>query len=363
MPKILLILLLALLPGACGAAVLAPVGVDDAVDAPAAVDAPMWLPPELRQALQTRVVARSAPGLDRVEKLLAFMLDEEGMGLRYLEQPTYDVAESYRRRTVNCLSFTLMFVALAREAGVRAYPQASDETLSMRVVNQTLFRATHMNAGVRLNDQSLVVDVGADMVIAGRQPRRIPDLAAIALFHNNRAVEALLENDNPTASTRIATALAIDPANPNLWSNAGVIHWRAGRRAQAQAAYERALKLDRDHISALGNLLALADAGATGLDVGDARARLAKAQRKDPFSQFVIGESSLDAGDLANAIIHYQRAIRLLPDQPGFYRSLAEAYERRGDMHASRRARERAESLEAESERRQMRKASLPDSG
>ncbi len=359
MARSLLILLLALLPCVCSATVLA--STPAAVDGP--VDASLSIPVELRHALQAEVVARSEPGLDRVERLLAFMLDDDGLALRYLEQPTYDVAGSYQRRTVNCLSFTLMFVALAREAGLRAYPQSSDDALSMRVVNNTLFRTTHMNAGVRVDGQVLVVDVGSNMVIAGRQPRRIPDAAAIALFHNNLAVEALLLGDSSTATRQIAMAIAINPASATLWSNAGVIDWRAGRLARAQAAYLRALKLKRDHIGALGNLLTLADAGGADVEVGDARARLVKAQRKDPFWQFVSAEASMGAGDVAAAIAHYRRAIWLLPDQPGFYRSLALAYERGGDVEASRRAIARADSLDLESERRLMKKAALPDSG
>jgi Flp pilus assembly protein TadD len=355
MPRILLILLLALLPGLCGAAVRVPAASGDPLQAPL-LEAPLWIPPELRQALQRDVVARSEPGQDRLDRLLAFMLDDDGLALRYLEQPTYDVAGSYRRRTVNCLSFTLMFVALAREAGLRAFPQASDDALSMRVVDDTLFRVTHMNAGVLVYDRALVVDVGSDLVVAGRSPRRIPDAAALALFHNNLAVEALLQGDTGTAAARIAQGLALDPDSATLWNNAGVIDWRAGRPDRAKVEYLRALRLKRDHVGALGNLLTLVASGHAdaGDDVADVRERLEKAQRKDPFSQFVMAESKMDAGDLDAAIVHYRRAIRLLPDQPGFYRSLALAYARNGDPEASRRAEARADSLETATARRRM---------
>src|SRR3546814_8705900 len=89
---------------------------------------------------------------------LEFMVAEDGLALHYLEQPTYGIAESYARREVNCLSFTMMFIALARAAGVDAYAQMSGDTLAMRLVDDTLMRAKHVKAGIDANRQQYTVD-------------------------------------------------------------------------------------------------------------------------------------------------------------------------------------------------------------
>src|SRR3546814_1589478 len=93
----------------------------------------MALPVGLRQALPA-LELDNASEIDRVRRLFVFMVAEDGLALHYLEQPTYGIAESYARREVNCLSFTMMFIALARAAGVDAYAQLSGATLAMRLV-------------------------------------------------------------------------------------------------------------------------------------------------------------------------------------------------------------------------------------
>jgi hypothetical protein len=188
----------------------------------AQVDAAMALPDELRRAIATRT---SDPGLsaeERVQRLVDFMIADDGLALRYEEQPTYGIAESFARRKVNCLSFTLMFIALARASGMHAYAQASDDALEMRVLGDTVYRATHVNAGIEIDGLEYTVDVGWRSLLAVRKPRTITDAQLVALLHNNNAVESLLSGDKAQAATRIQAALAFDSASPTILSNAGV---------------------------------------------------------------------------------------------------------------------------------------------
>lgn len=311
------------------------------------VQAAMALPDELRLALETRAPDRGLPVQERVQRLVDFMVGDEGLALRYLEQPTYGIAGSYAQRKVNCLSFTLMFIAMARAWGMQAHAQASDDALAMRVLGDTVYRATHVNAGIEVNGQHYTVDVGWRSVLAVRKLRTISDAQAIALLHNNNAVEQLLLGDTATAAVEIEAALALDPANPTIWSNAGVVHWRSERRVAAEHAYLRALELQRDHLGALSNLAGLYRS------IGDARSadryarRLQRAQALDPFSQFLIAQALANSGAYDDAIAHFRRAIRLLPDEPQFHRDLADAYQKQGKPAAAERARQRAGMLEA----------------
>ena len=322
----------------------------------AQVDAAMALPDGLRRALPA-LGLDTASDLDRVRRLFEFMVAEDGLALRYLERPTYGIAESYERREVNCLSFTMMFIALARAAGIDAYAQMSEDTLAMHMVDDTLLRARHVKAGIDANGLQYTVDVGWRSVVAERRPRRISDARLVALLHNNNAIEGLQRGDQAAAAVGIAAALALDPGNAMLWSNAGVIELRSGATDAAERAYLRALDLERDHIGALGNLVALYRAtGATRLaDRYDDRLR--RAQASDPFSQFLIAQGFVERGAYEAAIPHYRRAIRLLPNQPQFHRSLAEAYEKAGKDRAARRALDHALSLE----RRKYSQQSIPD--
>ncbi len=318
---------------------------DPATDAQ--VQAAMALPEDLRQALAARKADRMLSVQERVQRLVDFMVADDGLALRYLEQPTYGIAESYAQRKVNCLSFTLLFIAMARASGMHAYVQASDDALAMRVLGDTVYRATHVNAGIEIDGREYTVDVGWRSVLAVRNPRDISDAQAIALLHNNNAVERLLLGDKEDAAKQIEVALSLDPASPTAWSNAGVVHWRAGRRNAAEHAYLQALKLKRDHLGALTNLVAMHRKNGDTRQADGYAKRLQRAQAVDPFSQFLIAQALANSGAYVDAIAHYRRAIRLLPGEPQFHRNLADAYQKQGDVAAAQRARNRAGVLEA----------------
>ena len=313
----------------------------------ATIEAAMALPDDLRRMLPAQALDRRVDDAIRVQTLVDFMIASDGLALLYQEQPTYGIAESFAQRRVNCLSFTMMFIAMARASGIKAFAQASDDALSMRIQDGTLFRATHVNAGVLIDGEHYSVDVGWRGVAAGRKPRRISDPRTVALLHNNHAVEHLLQGESAAAAQAIAAALALDAGSATLWSNAGVVHARAGRRDEAERAYLRAIALQRDHIGALANLVGFHRAGGNAVQLALYDKRLQRAQALDPFSQFLIGQSRAEAGIPADAIAHYRRAIRMLPDEPQFHRSLADAYESIGDPVAATRARDRALRLEA----------------
>jgi tetratricopeptide (TPR) repeat protein len=210
-----------------------------------------------------------------------------------------------------------------------------------------VYRATHVNAGVEVGGLEYTVDVGWRSLVAVRKPRSITDAQLVALLLNNNAIEHLLAGDKEQAAARIEAALALDPDSATILSNAGVVHWRSGRREAAERAYLQALKRQRDHLGALGNLVGLyRETGAERLAAGYAK-RLQRAQASDPFSQFMIAQALAASGSYGDAVAHYRRAIRMLPDEPQFHRSLAEAYLKQGNATAAERARGRAGRLEA----------------
>lgn len=312
----------------------------------------MALPAPLRQALMVSAYDRSAPQREQIQKLIDFMLGEEGLALRYQEQPTYGLAESYARRRVNCLSFTLMFVALARASGMRARVQASDVVLEAWTASDLVFRSAHVNAVVEGDFGSYVVDVGWRNVVAERSPRVINDRQAVALLHNNLAMEHLAHGDISGAHSEIDSALALDSRNAILWSNAGIVEQRGGRQDLAERMYLRALSLSSRNITALGNLVLLYEANGSQEKALQYKARLQRAQERDPFSQFIRAQALMKDGKEEDAIPLLRTAIRMLPEEPSFYRTLADAYHRQGQQEAADSTFDRALVLEAKMQSR-----------
>ena len=324
------------------------------------------VPPPLQAQLQAEVIAPARSQLDRLQRLVRFISDgEHGLGVQYQEDATYTVTEAYLNRQANCVTYTLMFLTLAHLAGLEAYPQEIEETLSWQQHDDIVYRSNHVNVRVRIGMQRYLVDVDGDLMVGRSPPKRITMQRALAQYYNNRAVALLSEQHLPAALAHAEIALQLDPDYPTTWSNTGVLRLRSGDRAGAERDYITALKLDHDNASALFNLANLYQRGGDGGRAALFRQQLEKVQRSDPFHQFMLAMEYERQGDGAQAAKYYLRAIQLHGGEHRFYSGLARAYLLDGDPRRARRALQRALSLAKEEAARasyQAKLDQLPDS-
>jgi len=281
----------------------------------------------------------------RLQRLVNFLFQESGLGMRYANDATLTVGQAYRTRKANCLTFTLMTVALAREAGLRAYAQEIEETLAWREENGIVYRSDHVNTGVIIGQGRFTVDVAQDSVLTRDPPKSISDQRLLALYYNNRAAELMAGALPAAADPYMAMSLQLDARYANSWSNAGVLQLRQGDSRAAERDYLKALALDPVNTGALFNLVALYQN--TGDEVRSAifKRRLEKVRLKDPYYQFLRALDDERQGDFAHALKHYKQAIRLYDSEPRFYFGLARAYQQLGDGRRARHALGRARRL------------------
>lgn len=328
-----------------------------------AVPAPdqiLALPEALRSDFRARVLAVGDGEAQRLDRLVDYLFAPApaGLGLQYQPDANHTVSEAYAARRANCLSFTLLTIALAREAGLDAYGQEIAETLAWRKVDQTIYRTNHVNAGIRVRRKRLTVDVAWDEVIATEPPRAIPDARLLAHYYNNRAVDHMQAGDLDAAIRHAEASLAQDARFATSWNNLGVLHRRRGDLERARDHFERALALDPTHPSALSNLaMHLRQEG----EIERAEALLARIERlqaRDPLHQFLQAMDAERRGDFEQAAEHFRRAIRLHETEHSFHFGLARAYLQLGRDHAAARALERARAL-SDGEQRQRYAAKL----
>jgi Tfp pilus assembly protein PilF len=299
----------------------------------------MAVPPELDAQMRAAVMKGSPSSLSRLERLAHFVFDaRNGLGIVYDEQATSSVAEAYATRKANCLTFTLLFLALAREAGLRAYAQEVGETLDWRASGGTIFRDNHVNAGVRIDGIALTVDVAGDGVLSLHPPLRIPDRRLLSHYYNNLAIRELEHGDYDSATSHMATALALEPDYAPHWSNAGVIALHRDDLDTARGNFVHALELDPEEAGALLNMVELAHRRADVREESYWRERLAQVQQRDPLQHFMQALDYERIGDYAQARAHFERAIRLHPRDHRFYAALARACVEAGDRDAARAA-------------------------
>ena len=343
LPRLSLLLFAAtlLFPDAPRAAALEPA-------TPPATGHLLQVPEALRQQLHARVRPNPDP-TRRLQALADFLLKPEGLGLRYRHDATLSVSEAYARREGNCLTFTLVTVALARELGLQAYGQDAD-AVSWYQEGGSIYRTLHVNAGVRIEGRRFSIDLASNQAITREPPRPIDDARLLAHFYSNRAAELLAQGAVMPALAHARRALAIDPRHAAAHSNAGVISARLGQTDLAERAYLTALAIEPDHAGALFNLGELYARERRGSLASDIRARLARAQQRDPFHHFLLGLQREAAGDAAGAVPHLRRAIRLHRHDHRFHFALARALAELGHVDRAVRALKVARSTSAGSE-------------
>ena len=325
-------------------------GVALALSAPAGPQAgsqvqAMALPPALQAQLHKDVLVGDPSQRERLDQAALFALDPQGLGITYDEDASYSVEQVYATRQANCLAFTMLFLAMARESGLEAYAQELGETLSWREAGGTIFRDNHINAGVRIGGHRYTVDVAGNSVFGLHPPVPVSDQRMLAHYYNNLAVGRLEQGDVASAQQIMATALALDPAYAPHWSNAGVLFLHGGDAAAAEHAYVKALALDPTNASALFNMVDLTHRNGDNRREAGYRQRLARVQQNDPLQHFIEALDYERVGDYPHAIEHYRRAIQLHRSEHRFYSALARAYLLAGNTREAGRALTHAEWL------------------
>jgi tetratricopeptide (TPR) repeat protein len=300
------------------------------------------LPPPLQEQFAQRVLAGEPSRRERLERMVDFVFDARGLGMGYEDGATRTVEEAYATRRANCLGFTLLFLAMAREAGLEAYPQVYEQTLSWQRAQGTFYRNSHVNAVVRIGPRKFTLDVARGAVITHGRPVRLDERGLLTRYHNNRAIELLGQGDLEAARRHMAIALRLDPERASHWSNAGVLELHSGDAQAARYDYARALQIDPENADALFNEVGLARRDGDRTREAAFRERLRQVQQKDPFHHFLQAVDYERAGDFARAIEYYRRAIKLHRLDHRFHAALANVLERAGDDMAARDAWQRA---------------------
>lgn len=296
------------------------------------------VPEPLKRQFREQVLDRTHLPSARLERLVDFLFSAQGLGMRYEPDAHHTVAEAYATREANCMSFTLLTVALAREAGLDAYAQQTEETLAWRQDRNTLYRTQHVNAGVRIRERRFTVDVAWNEVITRKPPEPIRDNRLIAHYFNNRAAALLEQGSVDDALRHAAIALRLDPDYATSWSNTGVMYLRSGDDARAEQAYRQALDLDPDNPGALFNLVSFYQRAGDAVAARPLQKRLDAVQARDPFHHFLLAAGFERDGDLGQAANHYRKAIRLYDGEHRFHFGLARVYFLLGDTRRAGKA-------------------------
>jgi tetratricopeptide (TPR) repeat protein len=256
----------------------------------------------------------------RLTRLREAMQQRGLFSIVYNGSSTRTARRVFHERQGNCLSFTMLFVALARAAGLEARYQLVDVPRTFNSEGGALIVDTHVNAAVLAPfGRKFFIDFNTANFRSKYPIRAISDRYALALFYNNLGAEALVRQEYPLSFAMLREAARTHADIPGTWVNLGVLYTRHGLHDHAEVAELRALAADPTEQSALANLVAIYSAlGDTEL-ADEYRQRIRRWRDMNPYYHFGVAQALYDQKRFDDALISLQSAIRLKRDEDEFY--------------------------------------------
>lgn len=246
-------------------------------------------------------VARPGWSKQYQAKQLAFkLLASDELGITYTHNCNYSAQEVFENRKANCISYTNLFVGMARSIGINAEYAEVTEVESYSKVGDTVVYNSHVCAVVFKGPNHYLIDFSLRPHKNYHFWRALSDLEAAAVFYNNIGAQKYLEEDHPDrikeALTYFYMARKLAPTLPQVYNNLGVIELNQNNILEAEKYFRTALERRPGYFAAYSNL----------------------------------GSLYLTRGELDNALTLYKVAVESSPENKYAFHALARLQIRKG---------------------------------
>ena len=290
-------------------------------------------------------VNREHPRQLKLHGLLYAIITEGSFGLEY-DEITRTAQETFQARLGNCLSFTNMFVAMAREVGIEVTYQQVEIPPNWSLEGGTYVLSRHVNVIVDLGrGLTRQVDFNIDDFHSSHDRQLISDERALAHYYSNVGVEYLQKNEPLEALRYFRKALASDHEFAAVWSNLGALYSQAEYLKYAEAAYVQALKVNPQELVAISNLGQLYERLGQ-IELADwYKKRSNRHRMRNPYYRYHLAHRAFLAKDYETAIGHLKYSVRKKKNEDTFYFLMGLSYLQKGNESAARRWLDKAEQV------------------
>lgn len=291
---------------------------------PALLDAPevafLDLSPEMKSFVDA-VVPASGTREQRIDALFQTLRDNAAFAIDYDANATLTAAETFRQRRGNCLAFSAMFIAMAREAGVDArFQQVDVPPVWDSQEGNTLLQYQHVNVKAQLGRRFTgIIDFRVDLYREIYPKQILTDEEALAHYYSNISVDHLLEDRTAEAYVAARRALLADRDQGFIWNTMGVIQRRFGHLELAEASFRQALTLDPKDWLAVGNLATVHMLRGEQAEADRLRELSDAIKLRNPYYRYALAQRAYRRGAYDEARNQLDVALRGRRDEARFY--------------------------------------------
>jgi len=290
-------------------------------------------------------VNREHPRQLKLHRLLYAIMTEGSFGLEY-DEITRTAQETFQARLGNCLSFTNMFVAMAREVGIEVTYQEVETPPDWVLTGDTYVLSRHVNVIIDLGGRrTREVDFNIDDFHSSYDRQLISDERALAHYYSNIGVEHLQRNEPLKTLRYFRKALASDHEFAPVWSNLGALYSQAEYFRYAEAAYVQALKVNPQELVAISNLGQLYERLGQ-IELADwYNKRSDRHRMRNPYYRYHLAHRAFLAKDYETAIGHLKYSVRKKKNEDTFYFLMGLSYLQKGNESTARRWLDKAQQV------------------
>ena len=283
----------------------------------------------------------------RFWKLLQRMRDIGNLRSRYDAYSNLTAQDAFAEKRGNCLSFSSLFIALAREAGFDASYQLVEIPPDYDSIDGMVVLNRHIN--VRVDDvpgrSPVTIEFSKEYANSIHTRRVVDDRFALGLHYNNIAFSHARDGDQRSALVYLRKAIDQTPDNPDLWTNLGAFYAGRGHFDHAISAHSRGLVLDANHGPAIRGLANAHEALGENASARFYARRMAHSKIRDGYTYYILALRAHRSEMTAESLELVSHAIRLYRKDHRFYELQGELHDQLGNPVAAKESYKRARIL------------------
>ena len=248
----------------------------------------------------------------KLDALLYALMHKGTLGIDYNPASTYTARDTFENQSGNCVGFSVLFVAMARELGLSVkFNKVEIPPVWGFQGKSTFLFYKHINSIVKLGPGvDKVVDINIQRYQHHYRQEKLSDNEAMAQYFNNRGVDFLLAKDYASAFNYFRKGLSLDPEAEYIWSSLGTLYRRAGLLSDAETAYLQGLTFGSRNLVILNNLSHLYKAQGRYNVAEKYRQRVQSARQNNPYYRFALAQQAFANNNYDEAMREIEVALK-----------------------------------------------------